>query len=255
MTTDPLRGILDHPVLPPGRTTSYGPLPHQVYEVFGDPAATAWVVLVHGGFWRARWDRTHLRPLASALAREGYAVALVEYARTGMVGGGWDGTSTDARAALRAVRAEAGNAPVVIVGHSAGGHLAVWLLHQREAAGVAGAISLAGCLDLSMVADLGLDDGAAVDLVGGTPQTHPARYDAADPARLGRAPYPVVVVHGTADEAVPVSVARSWWEACAEPGRDVLDLPEGTTHFPLIDPGAPSYPALLGQLRRLTAQG
>lgn len=255
MTADPLRAVLDHPVLPPGRTTSYGPLPHQVYEVFGDPAAAAWLVLVHGGFWRAQWDRTHLRPLASALAREGYAVALVEYARTGMVGGGWDGTSTDVRAALGAVRAEADGAPVVIVGHSAGGHLAVWLLHQPEAAGVAGAVSLAGCLDLAMVADLGLDDGAAVDLVGGTPQTHPNRYDAADPARLGRAPYPVVVVHGTADEAVPVSVARSWWQACADPGRDVLDLQDGITHFPLIDPAGPCYPRLLAHLEHLAARG
>ncbi|GAA5167178.1 lipase [Ornithinimicrobium tianjinense] len=242
-------------MLPPGRTSAYGPLPHQIYEVFGDPASPAWVVLVHGGFWRAEWDRTHQRPLAVALAQEGYAVALVEYARTGMAGGGWDGTFTDVRAALSAVLAEAAGAPVALVGHSAGGHLAVWLLHQPEAVGVGGAVSLGGCLDLALAADLGLGDDAAVDLVGGTPLTHPARYDAADPARLGRAPYPVVVMHGTADEAVPVSVARSWWEACAEPGRDVLDVMEGTTHFPLIDPAAPSYPTLLAHLRRLTVRG
>lgn len=247
------RAILDHPPLPPGRTVAYGPRPEQVYEVHGDPAtARGWLVLVHGGFWRAAWDRAHLRPLASALALEGYAVALVEYVRTGMEGGGWAGTAGDVRAALAAVRAEAGSdAPVALAGHSAGGHLAVWLLHQPEAEGVRGAVSLAGCLDLAMVARLALDDGAAVDLVGGTPRTHPAAYALADPARLGPTAYPVVVVHGTADEAVPVEVATSWWRACATPGRDALVLLEGVSHFPLVDPGSATYPVLLDHLGRL----
>lgn len=247
------RAILDHPPLPPGRTVAYGARPEQVYEVHGEPStARGWLVLVHGGFWRAAWDRAHLRPLASALAREGYAVALVEYVRTGMRGGGWDGTSGDIRSALAAVRAEAGgDVPVALAGHSAGGHLAVWLLHQPEAQGVRGALSLGGCLDLAMVARLGLDDGAATQLMGGSPQAHPARYDLADPARLGRPAYPVVVVHGTEDEAVPVDVATSWWRHCATPGRDVLLLLEGVSHFPLIDPGSPVYPVLLEHLGRL----
>jgi acetyl esterase/lipase len=247
------RAILDHPLVPAGRTVSYGPRPEQVYEVHGDQtSAHGWLVLVHGGFWRAAWDRAHLRPFAAALALEGYAVALVEYVRTGMEGGGWDGTSRDVRSALAAVRAEAGHdRPVTIVGHSAGGHLAVWLLHQPEAEGVRGAVSLAGCLDLAMVARLGLDDGAAADLVGGTPETDPASYDLADPARLGPTAYPVVVVHGTADEAVPVDVSRSWWQTCATPGRDALVLLEAVSHFPLIDPRSSAYRVVLDHLGRL----
>src|SRR5690606_5506800 len=143
----------------PSRTVPYGPAPHQVYEVHqpaGDPRA--WVVLIHGGFWRAEWDRVHLRPLAASLTEEGYAVALVEYVRSGMPGGGWPATGAAvARAVTTVGRVEAGRRPVVLVGHSAGGHLAVWALHQVASGaaalvpGLAGAVSLAGCLDLDLV--------------------------------------------------------------------------------------------------------
>lgn len=263
MSTD--RGILDRPAPGPDRVLRYGDADHQVVDVYlpaGPPPA--WVVLVHGGFWRAVWDRTHLRPLADALRAQGYAVALVEYARTGMDGGGWPGTFDDVAAALAAVRGDvAGSphaAPLVVVGHSAGGHLAAWLLHQPvTAAGaggapVLGAVSLAGCLDLAMVADLGLDDGAARDLLGGGPDDVPERFAAADPARLGRTPYPLVVVHGTADEKVPVQVAHAWWSAAGTPGRDRLVLLEGVGHFPPIDPGTPSFEVLTEQIAGLLAR-
>lgn len=253
------RGVLDRPAPPPDQVLRLGDAEHQVIDLYlpAGPAAPAWVVLVHGGFWRAEWDRTHLRPLATALRARGYAVALVEYARTGTAGGGWPGTFDDVAAALAAVRDHAATdrpAPVVLVGHSAGGHLAAWVLHQPAAApargrpDVVGAVSLGGCLDLAMVADLGLDDGAAVDLLGGSPAEVPGRYDAADPARLGRTPYPLVVVHGTADEKVPPAVARSWWRSAGTPGRDRLVLLDGVGHFPLIDPDAPAFAALTSQI-------
>lgn len=252
------RSVLSAPGPEPARTERYGPAAHQVYEVHrrGSAPPRAWVVLVHGGFWRAEWDRTHLRHLAAALAGQGYAVALVEYARSGMPGGGWAATAADVRAALGAVRARevgAGTdaAPVVLVGHSAGGHLAVWALHQPEAAGVRGAVSLAGCLDLHLVASLGLDDDAAGDLLGGPPESDPATWSGADPARRGRAPYPVIAVHGDADEKVPLDVARSWWRQAGVPGRDRLVVLGGVTHFPLIDPGSPCFPVLVAQVEAL----
>jgi acetyl esterase/lipase len=261
MTAD--RGILDRPAPEPDLTLRHGSAEHQVVDVYlpAEGAPHAWVVLVHGGFWRAEWDRTHLRPLADALRAKGYAVALVEYARTGMAGGGWPGTFDDVATALETVRdhAAGGGAPVVLVGHSAGGHLAAWLLHRPAAApapgrpDVVGAVSLAGCLDLGMVATLGLDDGAAADLLGGSPGEVPDRFAAADPARLGRTPYPLVVVHGTADEQVPLEVARSWWRAAAVPGRDRLVLLDGVGHFPVIDPAAPAFGVLTEQLTRLVA--
>ena len=247
------RAILTASGPAPAGTYSYGPQAHQVYEVHlptGTPSG--WLVLVHGGFWRAAWDRTHLRPLAAALTEQGYGVALVEYARSGMPGGGWPATGEDVAAALAAVRREqTGELPVVLVGHSAGGHLAVWSLHRPEARGVAGAVSLAGCLDLHLVHDLGLGDGAAAALLGSTPQTDPAGWEGADPARLGRTPYPVAVVHGDQDEQVPVEVSRSWWERASTPVRDLFEVLPGTTHFSLIDPGHPSHSSLLAAVEAL----
>lgn len=259
------RGVFDRVAPDPDATLSYGAQPHQVVDLYL-PAVTpapAWVVLVHGGFWRGEWDRTHQRPLADALRAQGYAVALLEYVRTGMAGGGWPGTFDDVADGLRAVREHAGHAgsgaPLIIVGHSAGGHLAVWALHQGAAAPadglapVAGAISLAGCLDLTQVAELGLDEDAAGDLMGGAPAAVPDRYATADPTLLGRAPAPVVVVHGTEDEQVPLDVAHAWWSAAADPGRDRLVVLEGVGHFPVIDPLAPTFEVLTDELRRLTA--
>lgn len=253
MIPTPDRDILSADGPAPARTARYGPAAHQVYDVFEpDGAPRAWLVLVHGGFWREAWDRTHLRPLAGALTDRGYAVALVEYARSGMPGGGWPTTGEDVAAALAAVRRdEVGDLPVVLVGHSAGGHLAVWTLHRPEARGVTGAVSLAGCLDLHLVHELGLGDGAAEALLGSTPATAPATWAGADPTRLGRAPYPVVVLHGDQDEQVPLAVARSWWEQARTPGRDLVEVLPGTSHFPVIDPRHPSHDCLLAGLRAL----
>lgn len=255
MTNSADRGVLAAPGPEPVRTTAYGPADHHVYEVFlphGPPRA--WVVLVHGGFWRAAWDRTHLRPLAAALPGQGYAVALVEYARSGMPGGRWPAPGRDVAAALSAVRRdEAAGLPLVLVGHSAGGHLAVWALHSDSAGGVAGAVSLGGCLDLHLVHELGLDGGAAADLMGSAPADDPATWDGADPARSGRTPYPVVVVHGGQDEQVPLAVAGSWWERAGDPSRDRLVVLPGVSHFPLIDPRHEAYAALLDALEVLLA--
>ncbi|WP_131103472.1 alpha/beta hydrolase family protein [Ornithinimicrobium sufpigmenti] len=262
------RSVLERTGPDPARTVPYGPAAHQVYEVH-EPSGSprAWVVLIHGGFWRAEWDRTHLRPLAGALTRDGYAVALVEYARPGLPGGGWPGTGEDVAAAVAAVlreeadgsdaaeRAGSGDtAPVVLAGHSAGGHLAVWLLHRPEGRGVRGAVSLAGCLDLRLVHELGLGDGAALNLMGQHPEEEPDGWAAADPARLGRTPYPVVVLHGDEDERVPETVSQSWWEQAATPGRDRLVLLPGAGHFQLIDPEAAAYAALLDGVEDLLSR-
>lgn len=219
---------------PPDSTTAYGDDPDQVYDVrlpIGS-AVGCTAVLVHGGFWRPAYDRAHTGPQSKAFSDGGFHVATVEYRRS--ASGGWSAMAADVRAALRAVRADTGMPDgLVLVGHSAGGHLVAWLLHQAEAVGVRGAVSLAGCVDLALVDRLHLDNGAAQDLMGCTPREDPARWAAADPALLGPPPVPLVLLHGTADERVPLAVSQAYVERYPKTPLHVLD---GCTHFDLIDP-------------------
>nr|WP_246241861.1 prolyl oligopeptidase family serine peptidase [Flexivirga aerilata] len=155
----------------------------------------------------------------------------------------------DLRAGLAAVRADP-ELPddVVLVGHSAGGHLVTWALHQPEAAGVAGAVSLAGAVDLHLARDLGLGDGAANALMGDADESV---WRAADPALLGPPPAPVRLIHGTADDVVPVEVSESY-QAAAGSGIPLTVL-TGATHHDLIDPDSPHFAAAVRDLSDLTS--
>jgi acetyl esterase/lipase len=247
------RDVLTRPAPAPTRTVRFGPGIQGEYDVWSPPAAAVTVVLVHGGFWRAEWDRRHLHPMAAGLAAAGWAVALPEYRRSGMPGGTWPAPGADLAAALTAIRSdEQLPGPLVLVGHSAGGHLAVWLLHQPESAGVLGAVSLAGCLDLRMVGRLGLDDGAADALMGGSDWIQEPELGA-DPCDLGPTPCPVHLLHGRHDELVPLAVSQSWLEQAGTPGRDTLSVLEEADHFDLVDPESSAWPTVLAQVAALVA--
>lgn len=200
------------------------------------------VVYLHGGFWRQQFDRTHARPLANALAADGYVVALPEYRRVGGAGG-WPTTVEDVEAALAALPALLDGLGVettttTLVGHSAGGHLVLWLANQPHA--VDRVVALAPVGDLHLAADIGMGSGAAVDFLGGTPAEVPAVYDAADPAtRMRTRPASeVVVVHGDADQAVPVGSSRGL--KARFDWIDYRELP-GVDHFAVIDPLSPAW--------------
>ena len=171
------------------------------------------VVYVHGGFWRTEYDRTHARPLANGLVDAGFVVASVEYRRGP---GSWADTASDLDAALTALPGLIGGLGVrttttTLVGHSAGGHLVLWLANERHPH--QRVVALAPVGNLRKAAEHGMGTGAAVDFLGGTPEEIPAVYDAADPAsRLReRPPADVVVVHGDLDQ-------RSRWRAAAGSG-------------------------------------
>jgi len=260
------REILSRPAPPPDRTAAYGPHPDQVVDLrlpSGPGPARTLVVLVHGGFWRAAYDRTHTGPLADALARAGYAVAVPEYRRVGSPGGGWPGTFDDVSIffeALRTICAAHGVRArrTVLLGHSAGGHLALWAaarhrlppdspwLSQWRPDGV---VALAGCSSLDLADAWELDDNAAADLLGGRAGEVPERYALTDPAALLPLSVPVTLLHGTVDQQVPPAMSRAYAAESERQGEPVtlVEL-SGLDHFDLIDPLSPAWPELLAAL-------
>jgi dipeptidyl aminopeptidase/acylaminoacyl peptidase len=208
------------------------------------------VVLLHGGFWRAAFDRVHTRPLANALAAEGFVVATPEYRRVGGPGdraGGWPTTAQDVAAAVGALPGllDGLGIPIgttTLLGHSAGGHLALWL--ANEPLPVDRVVGLAPVGDLRAAAAAHLGDDAAPALLGGEPGDVPERYDAADPVTrfANRPACEVVIVHGVDDDIVPVANSRGLH--AAHPWTVLCEL-DGVEHYGLIDPLSAAWPAVL----------
>jgi len=232
----------------------YGPDPAQYGELWlpggGDqPAGTA--VIVHGGFWRARYDLELGRPLAADLVRRGYAVWNLEYRRTG-AGGGWPATFEDVAAGMDLLAdLPVGTSHVVAIGHSAGGHLAVWAAGRaRLAPGAPGAqprvvptavVSQAGVLDLADCATAGVGGTAALDLMGGGPGDLPERYRLADPMTALPLDAAVLCVHSRADDNVPYRYSERYVQAAVRAGGTAYLHETSGDHFTLIDPGSPDW--------------
>ena len=220
--------ILDRPGPDPDEVVGYGDDADQVIEQWH--ADGPLVVLLHGGFWRPEWDRAHLRTLAGALRDAGHRVALPEYRR---VPGNADRMLADVRAALDVVGRG------VLIGHSAGGHLALCSADQARAV-----VALAPVADLVLAEELDLDGGAVRDFLGGSAQSRPDL----DPNRSAGPGVPVTVLHGTDDDRVPLAVSESY--AAGRPGVRLVSLP-GADHFALIDPQSAVWPILLDELGKL----
>jgi len=195
------------------------------------------VIFIHGGFWKAAYDLSHAGHLCAALARAGAAVWSLEYRRIGQPGGGWPGTFDDIVHGAEHVRQVAGRYSLdlnrlVASGHSAGGHLALWLAAQR-AVDLRGVIPLAGVCDLRRAWALRLSDGIVAKLLGGTPDEVGSRYRAADPVELLPISVPQRVLHGTTDTVVPFEISRRF--ARASSNARLVPL-QGAGHFEPIDP-------------------
>ena len=198
-------------------------------------------VLLHGGFWRADFTRSLMDDLAAGLAGRGWASWNVEYRR----GAGAATISLhDVQAALaklRRLRVPLDLRRLVLVGHSAGGHLALCAAPTAQARLV---ISLAGVADLTAAVDDRLGHGAVREFIGSAPQDAPAAYRQLDPLAAIPTGARVLLVHGDRDDRVPLSQSRTYLAAAQASGDDcaLLELP-GEDHFGLIDPETAAFRA------------
>jgi acetyl esterase/lipase len=194
------------------------------------------MVLIHGGSWQARYGKVFMRWLAGDLLRRRWAVWNIEYRRIGN-GGGWPTTFEDVAAAIdhlaELAHPDLDLGSVSVLGHSAGGHLALWAAsRERLPSGAPGqldgsppvrlrrAIVQAGVCDLAG-AYARWRGGAARALMGGAPEELPERYAIGDPLRLLPAATPVLLVHGTLDETVSVELSRSYARGALAAGGEV----------------------------------
>jgi acetyl esterase/lipase len=236
-------------------THAYGPGADQFLEVTLPAGPSPVVVVVHGGFWRARYGIELARPLAADLAAGGWAAVAVEYRRVG-AGGGWPTTLEDVAAALDALPdlPEADRldlTDLTVLGHSAGGHLAAWAAGRvalpvgapgaRPRVPVTAVVAQAGVLDLGAAVAADLGDGATVAFLGGTPAEVPDRYAAADPVRLLPTGVPVLCVHGEEDDSVPLEQSRRYAAAATAAGDDVEVAVVPGDHMAAIELGGEAW--------------
>jgi acetyl esterase/lipase len=212
----------------------------------GDEGGPVLVVFIHGGFWRALYGADTISPLAEACAAQAPKpwVWNIEYPRIGMEGGGWPGTAEAVGDAVAAALQEAAGRPVVLVGHSAGGHLALWAAGEHSVTDV---VSLAGVTDLRSAARTGLSRGAVYELLGREPDNE--LYAAASPIERLPLGVPSLLIHGDDDENVPIDQSRAYLAAALAAG-DTCELHElpGAEHFEVIDPAGRAWPILRDRL-------
>ena len=212
------RSVFELTASPSSEVISYGDHADQVIEIFRSQKENPTkVLLIHGGYWRPQFDRSHLRPYAVKLSEMGFDAYLLEYRRTP---GEPQNYLDDLLAALDRV------GECSLIGHSAGGQLALVAAAHPSVRKI---VALAPVSDLVAGDDRNLDNGAIREFLGGDP----SRYLHLDPASVTEYRVPVTVVHGELDSRVPVELSREFVAR-----YPVIDYQEvvGVGHFELIDP-------------------
>jgi len=236
--------------LPPPRADAriaYGSDPNQFFDLrlpASKTTAHPIVINIHGGYWHSRYNLDHAGHLCAALTAQGTATANLEYRRVGNEGGAWPGTFADIRAAYNFLVQNArqhnlNSQKVVVLGHSAGGQLALCLAAHEPA--IMRVVSLAGVVDLQRAYQLHLSNDAVVEFLHGTPREVPDHYREADPMQLSIPQARQWLIHGSSDDIVPPEFSRNYVAAkqkrMGKLKEDVnlLEI-KGAGHFDVIDP-------------------
>jgi acetyl esterase/lipase len=241
----------------------YGDDPSQFGELYlpDGPRRPGTVVIIHGGFWKAQYELDLGRPLAADLVARGYSVWNLEYRRVGN-GGGWPATFEDVAAGIDILgELDVDTSRVVAIGHSAGGHLAVWAAGRRKlpqsAPGarlhveITGVVAQAGVLALRSCAADALGGDAARMMMGGMPADLPDEYRIADPISAVPIQAPVICVHSRADDVVPFGQSVEYVTAATAAGATArLDEVDGD-HFTVIDPSSAAWQLTVAALPAL----
>lgn len=245
--------------LPPPRTIKYGQFDAQEADLHLPHAARPPVVcLLHGGFWRMPYGREEFAAIAQDLAAKGYAVWNIEYRRLGAPGGGWPGTLTDVALAvdhLATLAAEGSDldlSRVTVVGHSAGGQLALSVSARNNAGPFRASrvqptavAALAAVSDLARAHQTCAGNSAVAQLLGGSPEQVPDRYSTASPIQLLPLGTAQLIIHGVKDDALPIDLSRRY-AATAHAAGDSVDLVElaGAGHMDFLDPHSEAHATL-----------
>ena len=264
------RDLLALPRPPADETVAYGAAPQQIAELRlpRGPGPHPVVVVIHGGCWQAPWGLDHIRSFCAALAAEGLATWSLEYRRLGDPGGGWPGTFEDVARGADHLREVARDHPldldrVVAVGHSAGGHLALWLagrhrlprdtpLRGEEPLALRGVLSLAGIPDLREGAARDVCGDAIPRLLGGPPEGHEDRLRLGSPVELLPLRVPQRLVCGALDGIVPPELSTEYASVARGAGDAVeVDVVEGAGHFELVNPDSVAWSTVLAAVRAL----
>src|SRR5690606_18675134 len=227
------------------KIVSYGETSSHIIAVWeAAREAKADVLWIHGGCWLSDFDASHTNALSTALSDQGYNVYSIEYRRTGDTGGGWPTTYNDVQAALDKVQQQRhSERPLLVSGHSAGGHLAL-LLASANQQRIDGVIGLAAITDIERYAK-GSNSCEQVtdDFMGGTPTELASDYNAANPRQQHAHPM-TVLLHGSEDAIVSPDYMTLIDNAEAY-------LVEGAGHFDWVHPQTPAFAKFLEILEQL----
>ncbi len=243
------RDILDLPPPPADRRLQYGPGEFHFADlrIPGKSGPHPVAIVLHGGFWRAAFDLRYTGHLAAALTRAGWATWNVEYRRLGNEGGGFPGTLDDVALAAKHLT-QLGKehslnlSRTISIGHSAGGHLALWLATSKRGIPLRGAVSLAGVADLKRAWELKLSNTVVADFLSGSPSQAPEHYQGASPIQNLPCGVPTRLIHGEADDVVPIEIAERFAAAARRSGDSCRLVPlPGAGHFEPVDPRTPQW--------------
>ncbi|GAB90098.1 alpha/beta hydrolase family protein [Gordonia rhizosphera] len=222
---------------------------HVYHSVEAAPAEIRPIVLIHGGYWSTEFALTIQTAIARQFADRGALVWNIEYRRVGEEGGGWPSTGRDVLAALRALDGPVRDAvptdiadrinwgSVAVVGHSAGGQLAVWSVAQLRARTASCAITTVIAQSAALDIEAGADRPSIRRLLGRPIDEIPHRYRDASPIRQEPFDAHVVALHAADDTAIPVESSRRYVRTVTEYGQSAeLVVVPGEGHDAFVDP-------------------